>query len=88
MIILCIPNEIIKDSLEYLAHLGDGSGDALPLPLSGDGAAGAGQPGARLRPRLERRHRLRHARRQRELLAQLHVRPALGCNNQIEHVRF
>ena len=63
------------------AHLGDGSGDALSLP--GDGAAGAGESG-RGGPRLERRHGLRDAAGQRELLAELDVRASLGCKARRE----
>ena len=65
-----------------MSYLGDGSGDALSLP--GDGAAGAGEPG-RGGPRLERRHGLRDAAGQRELLAELDVRASLGCKARREY---
>ena len=64
-----------------LPHLGDWSRDALSLP--GDGAAGAGESGRR-GPRLERRHGLRDAAGQRELLAELDVRASLGCKGAEE----
>ena len=78
------PHSINGDSLtlgKIASYLGDGSRNARSL--SGHAAAGA-----RGRAALERRHGLRDAAGQGELLAELHVGAALGCKGGREKRLF